>query len=90
MSWPKTSQERKLSSTFFQEVFETDDIDLARLKVLVVDVKEPPRIHIPRLILKLLKNFERNAIAPKVLWVDDPLINRPTFSGKVYFSNSYG
>lgn len=81
MSWPKTSQERKFSSNFFQEVFETDDINLPNLNVLVVDIKEPPRIHIPRLILKLLKNFERNRIAPVVLWLDDPLINKPTLSG---------
>ncbi|CAL8121818.1 unnamed protein product [Orchesella dallaii] len=80
LSWPKTCQERKFSSNFFQEVFETDDIDLPNLKVLVVDVKEPPRIHIPRLILKLLKNFERNKISPKVLWLDDPLINKPCLS----------
>ncbi|ODM91946.1 F-box/LRR-repeat protein 18 [Orchesella cincta] len=47
LSWPKTVQERKSSSNFFQEVFETDDIDLPKLKVLVVAVKDPPRIHIP-------------------------------------------
>lgn len=83
MSWPKTSQERKFSSNFFQEIFETNDINLPNLQVLVVDIKEPPRIHIPRLILKLLKNFEKNKIAPKVLWVDDPLINKPCLSSKL-------
>lgn len=82
LSWPKTSHERKFSSMFFQEVFEADDIDLPLLKVLVINVREPPRIHVPKLIVKLLQNLQRYMIRPKVLWLDDPLINKPCLSSK--------